>query len=194
MFIAQGLAGNSIKIAYVTPNSRGGEGVTDSEDDEPSSMQKFKQVPITNWNTLDAFGKFLQLEGDREQALQGHVNPTSTSASVPQEAALPFRDSTPCASETESDGDMSLASDGFLFPFALSAITPYPSHPARRRRVEKAERRLEKLTRSGLSTMCSSDEEDPVRDPQRGTLDTSDDGDGRDKCEDWDPFGDEAEL
>ena len=35
---------------------------------------------------------------------------------------------------------------------------------------------------------------DPVRDPQRGTLDTSDDGDGRDKCEDWDPFGDEAEL
>lgn len=193
IFIAQGFAGNSIKIAHVTPNPKGGEGISDSEDDEPGPTQKFKQIPITNWNTHDAFGDFLRLEGDRERALRGCVNPVSSDR-APLEDVSTLDDFPPCLSETEFEGETSFASDDILFPFAFSAITPYPTHPARRKRVERAERRIERLTRSGLSKMCSSDEEDPVQESKEHAPDVSDDDGGRGECDDWDPFGDEAEI
>ena len=146
---------------------------------------------------LDTPGVFMPYVPDADNmlklALCGCVKPASLGR-TPSVALSSVDALTPAPYEAESDGDITLASDDVLFPFAFSAITPYPSHPARRKRVERAERRLERLTQSGLSKMCSSDEEDPVQKPSADcTLDVSD-GSERKECDDWDPFGDEAEL
>ena len=76
--------------------------------------------------------------------------------------------SDPPLPSSEGDSELSDASacsasaysDSALFPFAFSAITPYPAHPLHRKRVQRAERRMARLTKSGLVDMLSSDEED----------------------------------
>lgn len=78
------------------------------------------------------------------------------------DGALPPSDDIPFPSDAESDSGQSAYSDSVLFPFASSAFTPFPAHPAHRKRVQSAERRLERLTRSGLSDSRLSDEEDDV--------------------------------
>ncbi|KAL6306057.1 hypothetical protein BKA93DRAFT_193733 [Sparassis latifolia] len=89
---------------------------------------------------------------------------------------FPHRASYPSIHELSSRSSVSTASSPFPHPtpitLALPTFTPYPTHPLHRRRVERATRRLRRLTRNGLSYMSSSseEEEDQLKDDDQGDL------------------------
>jgi len=165
VFFSQGLAGDTIKISHdIHSHRKAADTPADDDDDLPSlpSSIATTATQINRWNALGTFTKFLKYEDERERRLRGHASlPDSENTEPSSKGSLPRSDDIPFpSSDGESDSDYSACSDSVLFPFASSAITPYPAHPAHRKRVQSAERRLERLTRSGLHKSQLSDEED----------------------------------
>ncbi|THH28463.1 hypothetical protein EUX98_g5729 [Antrodiella citrinella] len=162
VFLSQGSAGDTIKISHDIHNQRNAwhTHADDSDDDLPSlpSSVATTATQINRWNTLGTFMKFLKREDERERRLRGRL-PQNPDTDASSDSALPHSDDIPFPS-SDADSDYSTCSDSVLFPFASSAITPFPAHPAHRKRVQSAERRLERLTQTGLSKSQLSDEED----------------------------------
>lgn len=188
VFLAQATAGTYIHLAHVVPTEDGGEAVFPLSNstalEQHLYLHQITKSHIDRWNRPDAFSKFLRREAERELALQRAApspspSPTRTypplsditSPSRRAPVARPRRSSSsppnPSSdapfppSEPESDVSMySACSDSAIFPFAFSAITPYPAHPLHRKRMQRAERRMDRLTKNGLVNMVSSDEEE----------------------------------
>jgi len=148
--------------------------------------------------------------------------PSSPPRSTP---AVGFHPSSVARSDISSASSRhSRRSSIWLSALSLSSApmqTPAPTHPAHARRVARASRRMERLTRSGLADMGSSEEEEEdelqgdelfaedQEDVREGDVSDADDSArngseahgkktysqwvGKGKEEDWDPFG-EAEL
>ncbi|KAH8101868.1 hypothetical protein BXZ70DRAFT_1007108 [Cristinia sonorae] len=164
VFQSQGTAGDTIKISHDIQNQ--GKMKVDEADDElpllPSSLPT-PAAQINRWNAHGTFARFLKCEDERERRLRGLTpyfserNGAHSDGVVPSSPVndIPFPNS-----DADSDSDFSVYSDSVLFPFASSAVTPFPAHPAHRKRVQSAERRLERLMRDGLSKSHLSDEED----------------------------------
>lgn len=102
--------------------------------------------------------------------------------------------------EEDSDDDFNATprSDTPTDPFSL--VTPYPSEPLLQKRLESTKRRLSRelpAKKSGDESSSSepSSEEDEARARKPKSLQSEEDEKERDFfVDDWDPFGDEAEL
>jgi len=100
--------------------------------------------------------------------------------------------------ESDDDFDVIPRSDTPTDPF--SPITPYPSEPLLQKRLESAKRRLSRelpAKKNGEESSSSdpSSEEDEIRARKPRSVEGEEDGKEKD-CfvDEWDPFGDEAEL
>jgi len=104
--------------------------------------------------------------------------------------------------EEGSDDDLDIIprSDTPTDPF--SPVTPYPSEPLLQKRLESTKRRLSReLPAKGNGDESSSSEpsseEDEIRARKSRSVSVQGEEDGKEKdlfVDDWDPFGDEAEL
>ena len=102
--------------------------------------------------------------------------------------------------EEDSDDEFNVIprSDTPTDPFSL--VTPYPSEPLLQKRLESTKRRLSRdlpVKKSGGESSSSepSSEEDETRARKPKSVQGEEDEKEKD-CfvDDWDPFGDEAEL
>jgi hypothetical protein len=100
--------------------------------------------------------------------------------------------------DSDDDFDTIPRSDTPTDPFSL--VTPYPSEPLLQKRLESTKRRLSRelpAKKSGDESSSSepSSEEDEARARKPKSLQNEEDEKEKD-CfvDDWDPFGDEAEL
>lgn len=73
--------------------------------------------------------------------------------------------------------------------FSLPLYTPFPTHPAHRRRVALEQKKIERLTKTGLEEGMFDSEEEEV-----DQLEEAADAEWVGVGPDWDPFGDEVEL
>ncbi|GJE86593.1 hypothetical protein PsYK624_026730 [Phanerochaete sordida] len=170
VFEAQGSAGGTVRIAHTVPTADGGEAAFDLSRAEPQFDGALPKGYAERWNAEGAFLRFLSREAHRERALQRHApapaaidltaSPSRASSEPPSEDEHAFPMSEPGSDASELSSASYAYSDSALYPLSLSAVTPYPAHPLHRKRVRRAERRMERLTKSGLSEMLSSDEED----------------------------------
>lgn len=180
VFLAQGAGGSAIRISHVTPAKDGEEMAFDEDENETIASTTLPRGAEGLWNRTDAFQKFVRREAERERALQRNHDDdaqATASASAPRAHSRHLSetpslmtgpssdDIIPSVSGDESESDSSIYSavvhsDSALFPFAFSSITPYPTHPLHRKRVERAQRRLSRLTQSGLVDMMSDEEEE----------------------------------
>jgi len=100
--------------------------------------------------------------------------------------------------DSDDDFDIMPRSDTPIDPFSL--VTPYPTEPLLQKRLESTKRRLsrelpaKKSEDEGSSSEPSS-EEDEARARKPKSVQSEEDEKEKD-CfvDDWDPFGDEAEL
>lgn len=100
--------------------------------------------------------------------------------------------------DSEDDFDIIPRSDTPTDPFSL--VTPYPSEPLLQKRLESAKRRLSRelpAKKGGEESSSSepSSEEDESRAQRPKSVQSEEEGKEKD-CfvDEWDPFGDEAEL
>lgn len=100
--------------------------------------------------------------------------------------------------DSDSDFDIIPRSDTPTDPFSL--VTPYPSEPLLQKRIESTKRRLSRelpAKKSGDESSSSepSSEEDEAKARKPKSVQNEEDEKEKD-CfvDDWDPFGDEAEL
>ncbi|KAF8552133.1 hypothetical protein OG21DRAFT_1511845 [Imleria badia] len=147
----------------------------------PDGTLRMGSIETLRWNRVGAFEKYLKAEEERERAARGdEEDPEDEDA------------------EGELDPDISSSTlplyELSSSPFVLSSnpVTPFPSEPSTRRRIDYERKRLLKLTKDGMKDAGLSDEEEDQ-------LTGENDGKKRhhifeDKPFDWDPFGDEAEL
>ncbi|TCD68401.1 hypothetical protein EIP91_010910 [Steccherinum ochraceum] len=199
VFYSHGSAGDTIRISHDARNLRHTTEAGDLEDDDgvhmrPSSAATPK-TEISHWNAIGAFARFLKGEDNRERRLRGLPPQNVDSADTSSEGSVPPSDDIPFpSSDVDADSDSDYYSDSVLFPFASSAITPFPAHPAHRKRVQSAERRLEKLTKSGMSGSRLSDEEDEVPKKKKAEKKLGADlnglVEGSESPEDFNPFAD----
>ena len=102
--------------------------------------------------------------------------------------------------EKDSDDDFDTIPRSDTPTDSLSLITPYPSEPLLQKRLESAKRRLSRelpAKRGGYESSSSepSSEEDETRARKPKSVQDQEDEKERDVfVDDWDPFGDEAEL
>ena len=102
--------------------------------------------------------------------------------------------------EEDSDDDFDTIPRSDTPTDSLSLITPYPSEPLLQKRLESAKRRLSRelpAKRGGDESSSSepSSEEDETRARKPKSVQDQEDEKERDSfVDDWDPFGDEAEL
>ena len=100
--------------------------------------------------------------------------------------------------DSDDDFDLIPRSDTPTDPFSL--VTPYPSEPLLQKRLESAKRRLSrelpaKKNDDESSSSEPSSEEDETRARKPKSVQDEEDEKGKDYLvDDWDPFGDEAEL
>lgn len=102
--------------------------------------------------------------------------------------------------EEDSDDGLDLIprSDTPTDPFSL--VTPYPSEPLLQKRLESAKRRLSRelpVKKGGDESSSSepSSEEDEIKARKSKSVQGEEDDKEKDYfADDWDPFGDEAEL
>ncbi|CAL1708978.1 unnamed protein product [Somion occarium] len=221
--LAQGSAGNAIKLAHMTLDENGDEQVPG--DSDVISLEPSAKVNIARWNFHRAFAAFLRREGDRERGILRRYLPEEllNDSTVVLPSSSPTLRPSSEAEDSEPDTEFTLSSSYFYTdPLPFPMVTPYPTHPLHRKRVERVERRMERLTKSGMSVLSSDDEESKKRKkskkrkrPSEEVLEWSDDGvDGNDAeadendaevdennaendeehGADWDPFGDEVEV
>lgn len=99
---------------------------------------------------------------------------------------------------SDDDFDIIPRSDTPIDPFPL--VTPYPSEPLHQKRLESTKRRLSRelpSKKSGDESSSSepSSEEDEARARKPKSAQNEEDEKEKDYfVDDWDPFGDEAEL
>ena len=104
------------------------------------------------------------------------------------------------ADEEDSDDDFDIIPRSDTPTDPLSLITPYPSEPLHQKRLESAKRRLSrelpaKRGRDESSSSEPSSEEDEVRARKPKNVRNHESDKEKDTfVDDWDPFGDEAEL
>lgn len=100
--------------------------------------------------------------------------------------------------EDDSDDDFDIIPrpDTPIDPFSL--VTPYPSEPLLQKRLESAKRRLSReLPAKKSGDESSSSEPSSEEDEAKARKPKSVQGEEKEKdhfVDDWDPFGDEAEL
>lgn len=231
VFLAQGDTGSLIEVAHTTPDVDGNESYTAPEEELDPFPLPLPKTRIERWNKPDGFQKFLLREAERERALrlphsydfEDDGRQRSESPMIPTSDGL---DISLLSSGDELDSDVfsvySTKSDSFFYPSSLSAVTPYPDNPFRRKRLERLGKRMAKLTKSGLRDVMSSDEDEKAKggrkragrkkgsravsapskiiEKMKGrfarepTVSRTLDLDAHDTDENWDPFGDEAEL
>ncbi|OBZ77523.1 hypothetical protein A0H81_02496 [Grifola frondosa] len=143
------------------------------------------------WNAYNAFTEFLERETERERALRRPLISRESSPAAPSSSPTRTRRGSPFPLLFSPDSSPVALSNVSLQPdaYTLPLQTPFPKHPAHRRRVARALRRLEKLTQSGLAEMSGSEAEEVDELADDGAEEEEVGADG-----DWDPFGDEAEL
>ncbi|KAI0694972.1 hypothetical protein BC835DRAFT_1415147 [Cytidiella melzeri] len=230
VFLAQGTTGSLFQIAHTIPDAEGNESYSVLNEEHESFPLPLSRDVIDRWNRPDVFQKFLRREADRERALRlprsyDFEDDDQRSSEPPM---APPSDGLDVAYLSSSDDNDALSiystqSDSFVYPSNLSAVTPFPANPFRRRRLDLLGKRMAKLTRSGLRDVMSSDEEEKAKRAKKGkkahgrgrpvsvagkvvekmkgrsTKELAPirrlDSKGRDASHaDWDPFGDEAEL
>lgn len=102
--------------------------------------------------------------------------------------------------EEESDDEFDTIPRSDTPTDPLSLVTPYPSEPLLQKRLESANRRLSrelptKKSGDGNSSSEPSSEEDETRARKPRSVQGAEDEKEKDYfVDDWDPFGDEAEL
>lgn len=180
--MAQGVAGSALKIAHTIPNADGYEDTSklDISLDGPTPFALGSSY-LDHWNRLDAFQKFLKREVERERALRlrtecyksehdddddddcfepfGRVLIPSSDGLTPETDTDPELSFLMSADESDCASIYSMHSahsDSYLFPL----VTPYPANPLHRKRVERVQKRMARLTRSGMKDVMSSDSED----------------------------------
>ncbi|KAH9943518.1 hypothetical protein B0H21DRAFT_748796 [Amylocystis lapponica] len=226
VFRARRSARGCIRIAHLdairlaTLPVRAAPHVPPDDDALDPSAEWDEAQQIRRWNSTHAFARLLEREGAREGALCRAASPSPPLS--PTRALSPLPRASPASSPTSlrelalgsSPASVSDAADADLPDplVALPSTTPYPAHPAARRRIARAGRALARLTASGLDDMSSDEEEvdelteeeglagdpppeeddPPIEDdpPVEEEIDKSD----WEQWEwDWDPFG-EAEI
>ncbi|KAK7678675.1 hypothetical protein QCA50_018257 [Cerrena zonata] len=162
--LAQGLAGNSIRIAHTTLDDGGNEQVSEHEDFsfEPCSKSHFSR-----WNAYRAFAAFLRREGDRERGIFRRYLPDELFDNTRTLVSSSSPTLHPSSDFEESEADTDYSTYFFSDPSPFPMITPYPSHPLHRKRVERVERRMERLTKSGMSVLSSDEEDDKKKKKRR---------------------------
>ena len=168
VLLAQGTTGSLIQIAHTIPDFDGNESYSPLDDSEVHPIA-LPTPFIDRWNKPGVFEKFLQQEAERERALRlpRSYDPEEDELDSSPPPVLPSSDGLDTSflsSTDEYDGDehsiYSTKSDSFFYPSSLSAITPFPQNPFRKRRLDRLGKRMAKLTRSGLRDVMSSDEEE----------------------------------
>ncbi|KAI0084709.1 hypothetical protein BDY19DRAFT_969672 [Irpex rosettiformis] len=172
VFLAQGTTGSLIQIAHTVPDSDGNESYSPLDSEPDFYPLPLPSAYIERWNKQGVFEKFLKREAERERALrlprsydpEEDDRDSSEPPPVPSSDGLdmPFLSST---DEYEGDANSiystkSTKSDSFFYPSSLSAATPFPQNPLRKKRLDRLGKRMAKLTRSGLRDVMSSDEEE----------------------------------
>lgn len=180
VFSTQDTSAGLIRITHAKLDDYGHEGAPDENDIIDATGIPDPDTQMKRWNDNGAFANFLGAEADRERALRRRHSPSPAfsspstdiptllyddrSSSVTADMFASSDDPAPVPSEFESEleveADLTRYSDSVLFPYAYSAITPYPANPLRQRRVQCAERRLSRLTARGMRAVMSDDEED----------------------------------
>ena len=100
--------------------------------------------------------------------------------------------------DSDDDFDLIPRSDTPTDPFSL--ITPYPSEPLHQKRLESTKRRLsrelpaKKNGDEGSSSEPSSEEDEARARKSKSVQGEEDEKEKENLVDDWDPFGDEAEL
>ncbi|KAF8429455.1 hypothetical protein L210DRAFT_852564 [Boletus edulis BED1] len=146
---------------------------------DPGGTFRMGSVETLRWNRVGTFERHLKVREEKERAARGNVT-------VDDE-------------DDEGELDLDLSSSTLPLyemssPFVISSnpVTPFPTEPSTRRRIDYERKRLLKLTKDGMKDAGLSDEEEDQ-------LAVEDDGKPRhhifeDKPFDWDPFGDEGEI
>ncbi|KAI0340394.1 hypothetical protein BDW22DRAFT_417871 [Trametopsis cervina] len=168
VFLAQGSTGSLIQIAHTVPDENGNETYSAVDDASDSLALPLPKAFLERWNNEGAFHTFLRREADRERALRITRSLVLDDANLasPEPSTIPSSDgldpvSLSSCDDFDSDAMSiySTKSDSYVYPSVLSAITPFPTNPFRRKRLERLGRRMEKLTRTNLRDVMSSDEE-----------------------------------
>ncbi|KAG9311897.1 hypothetical protein JVU11DRAFT_8158 [Chiua virens] len=146
----------------------------------PEGTLRMGSVETLRWNRIGAFERYLKAEEEKERATRGNE--------VDEEDP-----------EGELDPDISSATlplyELSSSPFTISSnpVTPFPTEPSTRRRIDYERKRLLRLTKEGMKEAGLADEEEDEL--------ANDDQDGvkrhhifPDKPFDWDPFADEEEV
>ncbi|KAF7797658.1 hypothetical protein EIP86_008858 [Pleurotus ostreatoroseus] len=180
VFTTKGSSAGLIRVTHTTLDEHGHEGTSNVDDTSDTTGTPDPDTQLKRWNEEGAFASFLEAEADRERALRRRHSPSpdfsspscdipsllyddrssSTTPDVFPSSDDPVLVPSEFESELEVEADLTRYSDSVLFPFANSAITPYPANPFRQRRVKCAERRLSRLTARGMRAVMSDDEED----------------------------------
>ncbi|KIK90652.1 hypothetical protein PAXRUDRAFT_831522 [Paxillus rubicundulus Ve08.2h10] len=147
---------------------------------DPDGTLRMGSIETLRWNRIGAYEKYLKAEAEKERAARGDQ------AEDEDEDA-----------EGELDPDMSSSTlplyDFSSSPSIISSnpVTPFPTEPSLRRRVDYERKRLLKITKAGMKGSGISDDEEEV-DELVG--DVVVDPALEEKPSDWDPFGDEADV
>ncbi|KAH0834679.1 hypothetical protein J3R83DRAFT_10203 [Lanmaoa asiatica] len=159
---------------------------------DPDGTLQMGDIKTLRWNRIGAFERYLKAEEEKERAARGNeVDEDDEDA------------------EGELDPDMSSSTlplyELSSSPFVIfsNPVTPFPTEPSTRRRIDYERKRLLKLTKDGMKDAGLSDEEkDELAGDDGGKRDDGEKKDDvgkrhpifEDKPFDWDPFGDEVEL
>ncbi|KAF9237785.1 hypothetical protein BU15DRAFT_75778 [Melanogaster broomeanus] len=151
---------------------------------DPDGTLRMGSIETLRWNRIGAYEKYLKAEAEKERAARG--------AQVEDEDE---------DAEGELDPDMSsstlplyeLSSSPFII--FSNPVTPFPTEPSVRRRVDYERQRLLKITKEGMKDSGLSEEDENEVDELAGDVsDDEVDPAFEEKPSDWDPFGDEAEI
>ncbi|OAX34878.1 hypothetical protein K503DRAFT_868626 [Rhizopogon vinicolor AM-OR11-026] len=156
-------------------------------------------IDPVRWNGLYAFEVFLRAEAERERLecgeedlldvdAEGELDPDISSSTLPL-----------CASIGSSPQSQTSSVFSIYPSSASSAITPFPASPARKRRVDYANKRMSELAKKVRKGSNPSDSDDDKKKEEEvdelGDNNDDEDPAASEKPSDWDPFGpDEDEI
>ena len=168
---------------------------------DPDGTLRMGSIETLRWNRVGAFERYLKAEEEKERAARGNDEEDEE-----EDAEGELDPDMVChlSMHFRSLADITLKSSSTLplyemssSPFVISSnpVTPFPTEPSTRRRIDYERKRMLKLTKDGMKDAGLSDEE-----PEEDQLAENDDSKKPrhhifpDKPFDWDPFRDEDEI
>ncbi|KAF9226199.1 hypothetical protein BS17DRAFT_776871 [Gyrodon lividus] len=150
---------------------------------DPDETLRMGSIETLRWNRIGAYEKYLKAEAEKERMARGD-QAEEEDDDAEGELALDASSSTLPLYELSSS------------PLIISSnpVTPFPTEPSLRRRVDYERKRLLEITKAGMKDAGLSDEEEKEVDELAGNGDDDADPAFEEKPSDWDPFGDEVEL